>query len=113
MGAALPTHWRDLSWSRIYWRSSSRSEHSIPWGTDISFIATPTHEGWLYLHAALDLFSHQVPGCAMGNRLESQCEENAVHIPVCFRRPRRAIIVHCGQGCQCTSLQATSGRIAW
>ncbi|MFX9665289.1 DDE-type integrase/transposase/recombinase, partial [Acinetobacter baumannii] len=37
------------------------------WVTDITYIRT--HEGWLYLAAVLDLFSRQVVGWSMGERM--------------------------------------------
>ena len=38
------------------------------WVTDITYIRT--HEGWLYLSVVIDLFSRQVVGWSMGNRID-------------------------------------------
>lgn len=42
------------------------------WVTDITYVRT--HEGWLYLSVVIDLFSRQVLGWSMGNRVDTQAD---------------------------------------
>ncbi len=46
------------------------------WVTDITYIRT--HEGWLYLSVVIDLFSRQVVGWSMGNRIDTQLALDAL-----------------------------------
>ncbi|MFX5472298.1 DDE-type integrase/transposase/recombinase, partial [Acinetobacter baumannii] len=48
--------------------------------TDITYIRT--HEGWLYLAVVLDLFSRQVVGWSMGERMTRELAINALLMAV-------------------------------
>ena len=71
------------------------------WVTDITYIRT--HEGWLYLSVVIDLFSRQVVGWSMGNRIDTQLALDALLMAVWRRRPSKTVLVHSDQGCQFTS----------
>ena len=68
------------------------------WVTDITYIRT--HEGWLYLSVVIDLFSRQVVGWFMGNRIDTQLALDALLMAVWRRRPSKTVLVHSDQGCQ-------------
>ena len=66
------------------------------WVTDITYIRT--HEGWLYLSVVIDLFSRQVVGWFMGNRIDTQLALDALLMAVWRRRPSKTVLVHSDQG---------------
>jgi putative transposase len=70
------------------------------WVTDITYIRT--HEGWLYLAVVLDLFSRQVIGWSMGQRIDTTLVIDALLMALWRRRPRQTVLVHSDQGCQFT-----------
>ncbi len=51
----------------------------------------------------LDLFSRQVVGWSMGNRIDTQLALDALLMAVWRRRPSKTVLVHSDQGCQFTS----------
>jgi putative transposase len=71
------------------------------WVTDITYIRT--HEGWLYLAAVIDLFSRQVVGWAMGERIDRELAINALLMAVWRRQPKETVMVHSDQGSQFSS----------
>lgn len=71
------------------------------WVTDITYIRT--HEGWLYLCAVLDLFSRQVVGWSMGERMTKELALNALLMAVWRRKPTEQVLVHSDQGSQFSS----------
>lgn len=71
------------------------------WVTDITYIRT--HEGWLYLAAVLDLFSRQVVGWSMGERMTRDLAINALLMAVWRRKPTEEVMVHSDQGSQFSS----------
>jgi putative transposase len=68
------------------------------WLGDITFI--PTHEGWLYLAAILDLFSRKIVGWAMDETLESCLVEQAFHMAVQNRKRVIGLLHHSDRGSQ-------------
>ena len=70
------------------------------WLADISYI--PTHEGWLYLAAVMDLFSRGIVGCAMHERMTSSLVANALEMALRHRGPPAALIHHSVRGSQYT-----------
>jgi putative transposase len=56
------------------------------WVTDITYIRT--HEGWLYLAVVLDLFSRQVVGWSMGERMTPIWCCNALLMALWRRKPK-------------------------
>jgi putative transposase len=71
------------------------------WVTDITYIRT--HEGWLYLAAVLDLFSRQIVGWSMGDRMTRELAINALLAAVWRRKPEAEVLVHSDQGSQFSS----------
>ena len=68
------------------------------WVSDITYIWT--HEGWLYLAVILDLFSRQIVGWAMSNRLGHELVLDAFKQAIWRRRPPSGVIFHSDQGVQ-------------
>ena len=68
------------------------------WVSDITYIWT--HEGWLYLAVILDLFSRQIVGWAMSNRLGQELVLDAFKQAIWHRRPQPGVIFHSDQGVQ-------------
>jgi putative transposase len=76
-------------------------EPNTAWVTDITYIRT--YEGWLYLGVVIDLFSRQVVGWSMSDRINTDLVLNAITMAIWRRKPRGKVIVHSDQGCQYTS----------
>jgi putative transposase len=71
------------------------------WTADITFI--PTREGWLYLAAVEDLYSRQVVGWAMGERIDSRLVVDALEMAVARRLPGDGLVAHSDRGSQYAS----------
>jgi len=71
------------------------------WLADITYI--PTEEGWLYLAAALDLYSRRIVGWAMSDRMTNDLTLSALRMAVQQREVDPALIHHSDQGSQYTS----------
>lgn len=71
------------------------------WVTDITYIKTA--EGWLFLAIVLDLFSRQIIGWSMRNRMETEIIISALMMAVWRRNPKEPVIIHSDQGSQYTS----------
>lgn len=71
------------------------------WVTDITYIRT--QEGWLFLAVIMDLFSRQIIGWSMSNRINTELALNALLMATWRRKPKSPVIVHSDQGCQYTS----------
>lgn len=71
------------------------------WTGDITYVAT--REGWLYLAVVIDLFSRQVVGWAMGERMNRQIVIDALTMAWFRRRPAEGLIFHSDQGSQYAS----------
>jgi putative transposase len=71
------------------------------WVSDITYIRT--HEGWLYLSVALDLFSRQIVGWSMGERMTRDLAIGALLMAVWRRKPVQEVLVHSDQGSQFSS----------
>ena len=77
------------------------AEPNKVWVTDITYIRT--YEGWLYLAVVLDLFSRQVIGWSMQQRMDRELALNALLMAVWRRQPDQEVIVHSDQGSQFSS----------
>ena len=82
-------------------RDFVRSRPNEVWVSDITFIAT--EEGWLYLAAALDLYSRRIVGWAMGERITTDLVASALEMAVVNRQPPRGLMHHSDRGCQYAS----------
>ncbi len=71
------------------------------WVSDITYIDTA--EGWLYLASVLDLFSRQIVGWAMADRIDAALVEEAFEMAVLRRDPTAGLLHHSDQGRQYTS----------
>ena len=77
------------------------AEPNKVWVTDITHIRT--HEGWLYLSVVLDLFSRQIVGWSMGERMTRELVISALLMAVWRRKPAQEVLVHSDQGNQFSS----------
>ncbi len=66
------------------------------WSGDISYIATD--EGWLYLVAAIDLFSRQVVGGSLQPHMQASLVKDALAMAWWRRRPSPSLILHSDRG---------------
>ena len=65
---------------------------------DITYI--PTGEGWLYLAVVLDLYTRQVVGWAMRERMTKDLALDALRMAWLRRRPQAGLIHHSDRGSQ-------------
>lgn len=68
------------------------------WVTDITYIATD--EGWLYLAGVKDLFSGEVVGYAMSERMTKALVMQALFRACATKRPGKGLIHHSDRGSQ-------------
>lgn len=71
------------------------------WTADITYI--PTREGWLYLAAVEDLYSRQVVGWSMSERIDSRLVVDALEMAVSRRLPAEGLVAHSDRGSQYAS----------
>lgn len=68
---------------------------------DITYI--PTQEGWLYLAVVIDLYSRQVVGWSMAERMQAALVNDALTMSVWKRKPAKGLIWHTDRGSQYAS----------
>jgi transposase InsO family protein len=68
------------------------------WVQDITYCAT--EEGWLYLAVVIDLYSRQVVGWAMSDRMKATLVCDALTMALFRRGSPRGVIVHSDRGSQ-------------
>jgi len=71
------------------------------WSGDITYVWTD--EGWLYLAVVIDLFSRQVVGFSMGERMTRALVIDALRMAWFRRRPAAGLIFHSDRGSQYAS----------
>lgn len=73
------------------------------WVGDITYI--PTDEGWLFLTVVIDLFSRQIVGWSMGERMKSSLVIDAVRMAWFKRHPQKGsgLLFHSDRGSQYAS----------
>ena len=71
------------------------------WTADITYIST--REGWLYLAAVEDLYSRQVVGWSMSERIDSRPVVDALEMAVSRRPPDEGLVAHSDRGSQYAS----------
>ena len=74
---------------------------SVPnqaWVSDITYIWTS--EGWLYLAALKDLYTKQVVGYSLNERMTAELVCNALSMAIRNQKPRQGLIVHSDRGSQ-------------
>lgn len=68
------------------------------WAGDITYLWTD--EGWLYLAVMIDLFSRQVVGWAMAERMTADLVCDALKMAIFRRKRPKGVIVHSDRGSQ-------------
>jgi putative transposase len=68
------------------------------WVSDITYV--PTDEGWLYVAAHKDLFTADIVGYAMGERLTRNLVSQSLFKAVEAKRPAKGLIHHSDRGSQ-------------
>lgn len=68
------------------------------WVTDITYI--PTREGWLYLAGVKDVFTCEIVGYAMAERMTQELTGKALFRAVQQKRPVAGLIHHSDRGSQ-------------
>jgi putative transposase len=71
--------------------------------SDITYIWT--NEGWLYLAVVLDLFSRQIVGWSLSNRISRKLVINALRMAIWRRQPLPGLILHSDRGSQYCSIE--------
>ena len=97
-------------------KATTNSRHSLPvaenllgqefkvyrpntvWVSDITYV--PTDEGWLYLAGHKDLFTGEIVGYAMGERLTRNLVSQSLFRALSAKRPAKGLMHHSDQGCQ-------------
>ena len=68
------------------------------WVSDITYI--PTEEGWLYLAGHKDLFTGEIVGYAVGNRITKHLVSHSLLRALAAKRPGSGLIHHSDRGSQ-------------
>ena len=74
------------------------SRPNAVWLSDITYV--PTDEGWLYLAGHKDIFSGEIVGYAMGERLTRNLVGESLLRAIAAKRPARGLIHHSDRGSQ-------------
>jgi putative transposase len=73
------------------------------WLSDITYV--PTDEGWLYLAGHKDLFTHEIVGYAMGERMTKNLVSQSLFRAVEAKRPAQGLMHHSDRGSQYCSYE--------
>jgi len=73
------------------------------WLSDITYI--PTDEGWLYLAGHKDMFTGEIVGYAMGERLSKNLISQSLYRAVTAKRPPEGLLHHSDRGSQYCSCE--------
>jgi putative transposase len=68
------------------------------WVSDITYV--PTDEGWLYVAGHKDLFTSEIVGYAMGERLSRNLVSQSLLRAITTRRPEKGLLHHSNRGSQ-------------
>ena len=74
------------------------SQPNSVWVSDITYV--PTDEGWLYLASHKDLFTGEIVGYAMGERLTRNLVSQSLLRAMAAKRPAGGLIHHSDRGSQ-------------
>jgi transposase InsO family protein len=74
------------------------SRPNTAWLSDITYV--PTDEGWLYLASHKDLFTTEIVGYAMGDRLTRNLVSQSLLRAIAAKRPAEGLIHHSDRGSQ-------------
>jgi putative transposase len=81
-----------------HFRPSKRNE---TWTADITYISTD--EGWLYLAAVEDLFTREIVGWSMSERIDSRLVVDALSMAIARQCPGESLVAHSDRGVQYAS----------
>jgi putative transposase len=73
------------------------------WLSDITYV--PTDEGWLYLAGHKDLYTHEIVGYAMGERMTKNLVSQSLFRAVEAKRPAKGLMHHSDRGSQYCSYE--------
>jgi len=73
-------------------------EPNMVWVSDITYV--PTDEGWLYLAGHKDLFTSEIVGYAMGDRLTKNLVSRSLLRAIATKRPETGLLHHSDRGSQ-------------
>ena len=73
------------------------------WVSDITYV--PTDEGWLYLAGHKDLFTHEIVGYAMGERLTRNLVTQSLFRAIAAKHPVNGLMHHSDRGSQYCSYE--------
>jgi putative transposase len=73
------------------------------WVSDITYV--PTEEGWLYLAGHKDLFTSEIVGYAMGERMTKNLISQSLFRAVAAKRPNKGLLHHSDRGSQYCSYE--------
>jgi putative transposase len=82
-------------------RNFTPSRKNETWTADITYIATD--EGWLYLAAVEDLFTRQIVGWSMSDRIDSRLVVDALEMAIARHCPGENLVAHSDRGVQYAS----------
>lgn len=71
------------------------------WVTDITYI--DTEEGWLYLATVMDLYTKEMIGYSMGERITKELVIIAMKTAIAKEKPKEGLMAHSDRGVQYTS----------
>jgi putative transposase len=83
-------------------RDFSATKPDQTWVADITYV--PTHEGWLFLAAVMDLYSRKIVGWSMRDDLEAPLVVDAISMAIARRKPMPGLVHHSDRGRQYTSV---------
>jgi putative transposase len=83
-------------------RNFSASRPDETWVADITYV--PTHEGWLFLAAVMDLYSRKIVGWSMRDDLEAPLVVDAISMAITRRKPKPGLVHHSDRGSQYASI---------
>ena len=79
------------------------AEPNQVWLSDITYV--PTDEGWLYLAGHKDLYTHEIVGYAMGERMTKHLISESLFRAVEAKRPAKGLTHHSDRGSQYCSYE--------
>jgi len=82
----------------ILGREFSPANPNEVWTSDLTYI--PTKEGWLFLAVVIDLFSRQVVGWSMSDRMTTEMVLSSLRMAYFKRKPGKGTIFHSDRGSQ-------------
>jgi transposase InsO family protein len=82
-------------------RNFTPSQKNETWTADITYVATD--EGWLYLAAVEDLFTREIVGWSMSDRIDSRLVVDALEMALARHCPSAALVAHSDRGVQYAS----------